>query len=386
MPRHPPNAQARDAGDCVGAAARREKLNVSIPPPVLEADRVHHAVLERVVFSRHLNPANEAAARAAFDRGAAAPPFEYQPLLGADALLAELAAARPPADHPAGALMCRCLDETALLIRALSERSAALFSELAELADWFPSAEDLTQPLPEGGADRERADVSADLMIAVLQEALGSRGLHAWRVETDTVMSARVLVDSARKVVRVHPGARFRMRDLTRLVAHEVDVHAVRGFNGAGQALRCFETGLPGALCTEEGLALVAEERVGAASPGVLPRQRLVCQAILVAREAGFRDLYEWLRDRAGPELAWGVSLRVKRGLSHPGLPGVYAKDSVYLRGRMAVHRWLEAGGPIEHLYVGKVSVNDPVRQWIDEGWVQPRPVPSLWRAAAQST
>lgn len=356
-----------------------------IPPSVLEADRLHHDVIERVMFSRHLNPCNEPAARAAFDRGAAAPPFEYQPIPAPDALIAELGAARPDTGHPAGALLARCLDETALLIRALSERSAEAFHALAETSDWFPTAADLSEALPPATADRERSDVPAELMIAVLQEALFARGLIRWRVETDTVMAARVLVDSARKVVRVHPGARFRARDLTRLVAHEVDVHAVRGANGAGQALRCFETGLPGALATEEGLALLAEERVGAASPGVLERQRLVCQAILLAKDVGFRELYDWLRARGGPELAWGISLRVKRGLRAPGDPGVYAKDSVYLRGRMIVHRWLLAGGQISHLYVGKVGVGDPVSEWIAQDWIQARPVPALW-TADQST
>ena len=352
---------------------------MSIPAPVLAADRVHHEVLQRVVFSRHLNPINEAAARQAFERGAEAPPFEYNPVPESDALLDTLASAAPPVEHPAGALVARCLEETALLLRALTERSAACFHALAEVADWFPTAADLERTLPDAEPDRDRADVRAELMIAVLQDALLSRGLSDWRVETDTVMAARVLVDSARHVVRVHPGARFRMRDLTRLVAHEIDVHAQRGANGAGQALRCFETGLPGALTTEEGLALVAEERVGAASPGVLPRQKLVCEAILIAREAGFREVYTWLKERAGPDLAWGVALRVKRGLAHPGQPGVYAKDSVYLRGRMLVHQWLQSGGPVANLYVGKVSVHDPMQEWIAQGWVAPRSVPALW-------
>lgn len=356
---------------------------MKIPAQLLDADRVHHEILERVVFSRHLNPINESAARQAFERGAPAPPFEYNPVPEPGELVRALEAAAPPTDHPAGALVARCLDETALLIRALTERTPELFHALADEAGWFPSAEDLSQALPEGSPDHDRADLRAELMIAVLQEALFSRGLLDWRVEADTVMAARVLVDSARRVVRVHPGARFRGRDLTRLVAHEIDVHAQRGANGAGQALRCFETGLPGALLTEEGLALVAEERVGAASPGVLPRQRLVCQAILVARDAGFRDVYQWIRDRAGAELAWGITLRVKRGLARPELPGVYAKDSVYLRGRMLVHQWLESGGPVSSLYVGKVGIHDPVHEWIQQGWVEPRPVPALWAVAA---
>lgn len=350
-----------------------------IPAPVLHADRAHHEILEGTAFSRHLNPTNESEARAAFRAGAEAPPFLYQPLGEADRMLRRLDEVEPPRDHPAGALVGRLLDETRLMIVALRDRTAEVFHQLALAGGWYPSAEDLSQSFPEGEPDTERADLPAVLLVAELQAALDERGLTGWRVETDPVMSARVLVDSAKRLLRVHPRARFRRRDLRRLVVHEVDVHAVRAHNGASQALRCFSTGLPGALLTEEGLALISEERAGVASPGVLPRQLLVAQAVDLARHVGFRDLYNWLEERGGPELAWGICLRVKRGLASPGLPGVYAKDSVYLRGRMMIAAYLAAGRPVERLYVGKVGVDDPVERWIAQGWVSWRPVPAIW-------
>ncbi len=350
-----------------------------LPAPVLEADRVHHTILEEVAFSRHLNPENEAEARAAFKAGAEAPPFVYRPLLQADDLLRRLDAVEPPRDTPAGLLVGRCMDDTRLLIRALRDRTAEAFDALARSAGWYPTPADLAHRFPEPAPDLERAQIGAYAMIAELQAALDERGLSGWRVESDAVMSARVLVDSAKRVLRVHPGARFRPRDLRRLVVHEVDVHAVRAHNGERQSLRCFSTGLPGALVTEEGLALLAEERAGVASPGVLSRQQLVARAILMARELGFRDLFHWIERQGGADLAWGISLRVKRGLGAPGSPGVYAKDSVYLRGRMAVASWLAEGRPIAHLYVGKVHHEDPVEAWIREGWVEARPVPGVW-------
>lgn len=358
----------------------RALVKPSIPESVLRADRVHHELLEQVVFSRHLNPENEPQARAAFRAGAEAPPFVYRPLAEADELLRRLDAAEPPRDHPAGELLGRCMDETRLLVRALRDRSGEAFDALAGAAGWYPTEQDLSWVFPDPPRDPERAELPATALLVELQRALDERGLAGWRVETDPVMSARVLVDSARRVIRVHPHARFRHRDLRRLVVHEVDVHAVRAHNGELQALRCFSTGLPGALVTEEGLALYAEERAGVASPGVLPRQQLVARAIRLAREVGFRELYRWLEEQGGPELAWGVALRVKRGLADPGRPGVYAKDSVYLRGRMAVAAWVEAGGDLGWLYVGKVSLHDPVDAWIAQGWVEPRPLPPLWR------
>ena len=162
-------------------------------------------------------------------------------------------------------------------------------------------------------------------------------------------------------------------------MVHEIDVHARRSINGSHQALLCFSTGLPGSLATEEGLAMVGEETSGTASPGVLARQAEVCRAIDEARHVGFRELYDRLCGRVGNGLAWGICLRVKRGLEYPELPGVYAKDSVYLAGRNKVRRWLDDGGDIQKLYVGKVGVDDPVDQWIAQGWVSIQPVPNFW-------
>ena len=340
---------------------------------MIEADRVHHAILQQVHFSRHLNPTNAAEARRAFSRGAQAPPFSYVPLLDADELLQRLDRVDPPRDHPAGALVGRCIDGTRLTILALRDRSAAAFDRMNEAAGWYPEPALATLRFEEAERDADPGpEVSADRMIATLEEALKARALHRWAVIPDRVMAARVLVDGAKRLLKVNPDARFRPRDLKRLVVHEIDVHALRAANGEGQPLLCFETGLPGALLTEEGLAMVAEEVAEVALPGALGRQVEVAQAILHARDAGFREVFEAIEARTDPGLAWGISLRIKRGLGEPGAPGVYAKDSVYLAGRMAVRAWLDQGGDLRQLYTGKVGIEDPVGAWLAEGWLRP--------------
>jgi len=352
----------------------------TIPDEVLQADRVHHEVLTRIHFSRHLNPTNGHAARKAFAAGAAEPPFIYRPLTDAGEVIEHLRRSRPSTGHPAGALVARCMEGTCRMLRALRDRTAEAFEEMAEHAGWLPDATLLGLDFAEQAPGAHQPlDVSSQRMIAALKGALLERGFDDWEVLADSVMSARVLVDSAKRLVKVRPRARFRQRDLTRLIVHEIDVHATRAHNGRQQALYCFSTGLPGALATEEGLAMVAEEVAGVSSPGVLQRQQHVVWAVDRARQVGFRQLFEELRARAGQGLAWGICLRVKRGLARPGAPGVYAKDTVYLAGRMKVRAWLDEGNDVSHLYVGKVGVDDPVQAWIAEGWVSPRPVPALW-------
>jgi len=351
---------------------------VDIPEPVLEADKALYSLLQRVAFSRHLNPSNGRKARLAFEAGSHSPPFSYVPLDDPDGLRRALDNAEPPRDHPAGVLVGRCVDGIRRLVDALDHRTPEAFDAMNSAADWYPDASLLSTRF-EAARPTEPLSVRAGQLIDHFECAFIARQMHDWSIEQDEVMSARVLVDSAKRVVRVNPKAHFRDSDLVRLVVHEIDVHARRATNGETQPLWCFVTGLPGSLATEEGLAMLAEETSGTSSPGVLARQSHVVWAIDQARHLGFRELYEALCERVSKGLAWGICQRVKRGLAHPEEPGVYAKDSVYLAGRMRVKQWLDDGGDITHLYVGKVGIDDPVSEWLDQGWIQKRPVPALW-------
>ena len=105
-----------------------------------------------------------------------------------------------------------------------------------------------------------------------------------------------------------------------------------------------FQTGLPKSSSTEEGLALIAEERNNLLSKNTLADQTHIVWAIHHARELGFRELYEQLKLRVGPRMSWIICLRIKRGLANPELPGVYAKDSVYLQGYVRVQEWIKNG------------------------------------------
>lgn len=351
---------------------------MTIPQPVIDADRALHDLLRRVAFSRHLNPVNIPEARHAFKQTGKPPPFDYEPLHQADALLRQLDAMQPPRDHPAGRLVGENIDGVHRLVWALHRRTADAFDSLNRASGWYEGWEAVDRHYPTG-PPAGPLDVPARAMRQRLEDAFAERGMTDWAVVPDEVMSARVLVDGAKRLVRINPKSSFRTRDLTRLVVHEIDVHARRATNGAQQALLCFQTGLPGSLPTEEGLAMVAEEVSGSASPGSLARQAEVVRAIHVARDAGFCDLFKALTKRVSWGLAWGISLRVKRGLAAPGEPGVYAKDSVYLTGRNRVRAWLDGGGDVSRLYVGKVSIEHPVEDWLAQGWVTPQPVPSLW-------
>ena len=351
-----------------------------LPQEIGEADAALHSLFQRVAFSRYLNPVNVDEARQDFIAGADAPPFRYLRPDWAPEALEMLRALSVPQSHAFSPLLKEAIWSTILLIEALQARTSEGFEALLEHNNWRPGPgllEDARNQVRKGGSFP--FVLSAVELRDALARALEERGLGHWRVELDSVMAARVLVDSAKQVLRVNETARFRKTDAAKLIAHELDVHAMRAQNGQRQNLLLFATGLPGSLETEEGLALYAEECVGVASPGNAWRQGLVVQAVSWAETMGFRELFERLAEQGGKPLAWGIALRVKRGLRHPERPGVYGKDIVYFRGLRTVRSWLSSGGNLSELYVGKVGVHHPVSDWLSEGLIVDGPVPDLF-------
>lgn len=358
-------------------------MSEPLPAEVVHADARLHALHAAIRFSAHLNPVNIADARAAFFAGAEAPPFAYAPATFAADARAELGALVVPRLHPLGTEVLAAVEETRALVDALDRRDAASFERLAALCDWLPEPEDAAAVPLTPPAGPVVGEIAADRMLVTLRDALRERELRGWDVGFDPVLASRVLVDSAKRAVRVNPAARFRDIDRAGLVAHEIDVHATRGHNGESQPLHIFATGLARSLLTEEGLAIVAEERVRALSPGFVARQSLMIEAVRQAHKLGFRALYDTLVPAAGKAGAWQIALRVKRGLADPGAPGVYAKDTVYLRGYRRVKAWLADGGDLRMLYVGKVATHHPVGAWLRAGWLRAAAVPAMWERAA---
>ena len=349
-----------------------------LPKQLLEADARLHALYARHAFSTFLNPLNAMAARAQFLADGEPPAFEYAVFDAADDALAELDAIGPGGDHPFAALIDEAVVETRAAVLALRDRTAERFDAWNRQARWYPESDELDDapvvpaavPVPTEVSPLET--FSADSMRHILRAALASRGWAGWTVTFDPVMSARILVDSPRRLMRLNPRARFRHADARGMVAHEIDVHVRRAWNGAKQPLNLFATGLPRNLATEEGLAVLAEEAVGAAMPQASHSQARMARAVGAARTAGFRRLYEDLRAQTGAAAAWTMAVRLKRGLADPEAPGVYAKDAVYFLGRKRVLRWLAAGGDPTWLYCGKVGIDDPAAQWVADGWLVP--------------
>ena len=136
------------------------------------------------------------------------------------------------------------------------------------------------------------------------------------------------------------------------LLQHEVGTHIVTYFNGRFQPFRQLYCGLAGYEELQEGLAVLAEYLVGGLSR---PRIRLLAGRVVAAHclitGASFLETFRELHDSFGfnQRTAFTTTIRIYRG-------GGLVKDAVYLRGLVKLLTYLERGGELEPLFVGKIA------------------------------
>jgi len=141
---------------------------------------------------------------------------------------------------------------------------------------------------------------------------------------------------------------------VTALLQHEVGTHLVTYYNGQAQPFRQLYCGLAGYDELQEGLAVLSEYLAGGLDP---PRIRTLAARVIAAESlldgASFVDTYRLLSSEyAFPQRqAYTITMRVYRG-------GGLTKDLVYLQGLVTILKYMQNGGDIEPLIVGKLGAD----------------------------
>jgi uncharacterized protein (TIGR02421 family) len=136
-------------------------------------------------------------------------------------------------------------------------------------------------------------------------------------------------------------------------LAHEVGTHVLTYFNGRAQPFKQLSIGLPGYDELQEGIAVLAEYLTGGLNR---PRLRLLAARVVAARRvidgAAFVDVFRELDRTHGftQRTAFTITMRVFRG-------GGFTKDAVYLRGLIELLGYLQSGGLLDLLFVGKFAL-----------------------------
>lgn len=137
------------------------------------------------------------------------------------------------------------------------------------------------------------------------------------------------------------------------LMSHEVGTHLLTYYNGRQQPFQQLYSGLAGYEELQEGLAVLSEYLVDGLNSS---RMRQLAARVVAVRHltdgASFIETFRSLNKDYGftPRTSYNITMRVYRG-------GGLTKDAVYLRGLQAILKYVQKGGDLNPLLVGKMAV-----------------------------
>ncbi len=214
--------------------------------------------------------------------------------------------------------------------------------------------------------DHERkikADESEELdfkkSLEILNNFLKEYGLGHWQIKILDESVADIQV-TKRDAILLKKGAKFRRNRLHALLVHEIGTHVFRYENGKLQPFRILERGTANYLRTEEGLAVWNQNQLGLdlGEKFLTPAYQII--TIYLANRMGFHDLFHYLKStfNVSDDLAWKLCLKAKRGYADSESKGAFTKDAIYFMGNRDIEKYLQKGGEIADLYVGKIDID----------------------------
>ena len=154
------------------------------------------------------------------------------------------------------------------------------------------------------------------------------------------------------------------------IIQHEVGTHILTFHNGSHQSINLLRYGLADYDELQEGLAVLSEYLVGGLDA---ERLRLLAMRVITANcrleGAAFADTYHVLIEeyQCLPEVAFETVTRIYQS-------GGFIKDIIYLRGFVKLLKYLQKGGNLLPLLVGKIAIKHipVIQELLDRGILHP--------------
>jgi len=183
--------------------------------------------------------------------------------------------------------------------------------------------------------------------------------LDSWRVKVKKEMVADCLAGK-KNALFVREGAEFDELRMRMLIAHEIETHIITAENGKRQSYLMFNRGFGDYLETQEGLAIWNQELVVPQDVEKNYRSAALVFVVDFARRHGFAATVDYcMKLGMEAERAFRTALKVKRGFEDTSKKGAFTKDMVYFSGYIQVKDFVNRGGDLKDLYVGKFNLRD---------------------------
>lgn len=191
------------------------------------------------------------------------------------------------------------------------------------------------------------------------KEIFKKYGLKNWEAKIKENMVADCVAGKNNRLF-IKANAKFTKQRMEALIVHEIETHILTAENGKAQPYEIFNRGMANYLITQEGLAMYnVEKQTNIPFVKNLKASAHVI-AIYTALYASFSEVYRKLLEYGlTKDEAFRSALKAKRGYSNTAKPGAFTKDYLYYKGYYEIKDFVEKGGDLRDLYIGKINVKD---------------------------
>ncbi len=210
-------------------------------------------------------------------------------------------------------------------------------------------------------AEREekKLEYNAEQAKLKFEEAFKKYHLHDWKVVLKEKMVADCVAGKTNRLF-IKSDSNFSEERIKSLIVHEIETHILTAENGKFQPYDIFRKGLANYLITQEGMAMYNVEQQMQIPFYQNTRALTHVIAIDKAMNTSFAETFHYLQSLNIPkEQAFRSCIKAKRGFSDTSKKGAFTKDYIYFKGYKQVKEFVQNGGDIRDLYVGKINISD---------------------------
>ena len=191
------------------------------------------------------------------------------------------------------------------------------------------------------------------------EEVFKFYGLNNWKVKIKENMVADCIAGKNNSLF-IKKATNFSEQRIESLIVHEIETHIITAENGKTQPYEIFNRGLANYLVTQEGMAMynVEQQQESPFEENTKALSHVIC--IYECLNHSFSEVFKKLTALGiSEEQAFRSCLKAKRGFNDSSKPGAFTKDYIYYKGYYEVKKFIENGGKLSDLYMGKMDLKD---------------------------
>lgn len=314
------------------------------------------------------------------------PQFEYPQLKFDPYILREELIKIRPDDSVLGTIFKAKKLEIERKVSLLELRDEVEFSGFSIKLFGRPSAEEVKTCTEYIAAMDLKDQVEAGNYLSIeeakaeFEKTFAHYGLTNWKVRIKENLVSDCIAGKNNSLF-VSVNGKFTAGRIESLIVHEIETHILTAENGKLQPYEIFNRGFADYLATQEGLAMYNVEQQKKRSFFHNYKVMSNVVAIYEALEKPFIEVFEKLLSLGiSKEGAFRSTLKAKRGLKDTGKKGAFTKDYLYYKGYLAIKEFVDKGGDIKDLYIGKIDLRDLEKLKTVNGIVPPKYLPDWLR------